>query len=291
MGRQPPAGAAGGGAGGGAVIAAAESSTHALPSAIDPLQVERWLPLLTRGRAGVFLDYDGTLTPIVDRPEQATLAPGTRDRLTRLAERCPVTIVTGRDIDVMRRFVQLDQLGYAGCHGLDIAGPEGSGLRYEAAASFLPQVDSAERALRAALEPVDGVLIERKRFSVSAHYRLAAPGDVPRIDATVREVALDHPTLRREGGKKVFELRPDVDWDKGRAVDWLIRAMGIDPPAVVYIGDDETDEYVFSRLGGSGVSIVVASSDRPTTARYRVRNPGEVTGVLDLLLEALPAAR
>ena len=269
---------------------AAPASTHALPSALDPDQVSRWLPRLTRGRAGVFLDYDGTLTPIVNRPEQAALAAGTRERLTRLSTRCPVTIVTGRDIAVMRRFVQLDQLGYAGCHGLDIDGPNGRGLRYEAAATLLPEVDAAEHALRLALDGIDGVLIERKRYSVSTHYRLAAPADVARIDASVLGVTSAHPTLRRERGKKVFELRPDIDWDKGHAVVWLIDALAIDPSAVVYIGDDETDEDAFGRLAGRGISIVVALSDRPTAARYRVRDPGEVVDVLDLLIEALPAA-
>ncbi|MYD69490.1 MAG: trehalose-phosphatase [Acidobacteria bacterium] len=291
VGRQPPASAAGGGAGGGTVIAASTASALALPLALDPQQIERWLARLTRGRVGVFLDYDGTLTPIVDRPEQATLAAGTRDRLTRLAERCPVTIVTGRDVAVMRGFVQLEQLGYAGCHGMDIDGPTGSGLRYEAAAALLPEVDSAERALRGALDGIDGVLVERKRYSVSTHYRLAAASDVARVDAAVCSVARAHSALRREGGKKVFELRPDIDWDKGRAVEWLIEALEIDPSSVVYIGDDETDEDVFRRLGGRGVSIVVAPADRPTAACYRVRDPGEVIRVLDLLIGALPRAR
>ena len=271
-------------------MTAAATTTHALRSALDPDQIGRWLPPLARGRAGVFLDYDGTLTPIVDRPEQATLAPGTRDRLARLAARCAVTIVTGRDIAVMREFVQLDQLGYAGCHGLDIDGPKGSGLRHEAAAALLTEVDAAEGALRVAVNGIDGVLIERKRYSVSTHYRLAAPGDLARVDVAVREVAHAHPVLRREGGKKVFELRPDIDWDKGRAVAWLIDALAIDRAAVVYIGDDRTDEDVFNRLAGTGVSIVVEQADRPTAARYRVHNPVEVIQVLDLLIDALPAA-
>ena len=108
----------------------ASGAAQAVPSALDPAQIPCWLAPLTRGRPGVFLDYDGTLTPIVDRPDQATLAAGTRERLARLADRCPVTIVTGRDITVMQQFVQLDQVGYAGCHGLDITGPAGSGLRH-----------------------------------------------------------------------------------------------------------------------------------------------------------------
>ncbi len=266
----------------------AATTTHALHSALDPDQIRCWLPPLARGRAGIFLDYDGTLTPIVDRPEQATLAAGTRERLAQLAARCPVTIVTGRDIAVMRRFVQLDQLGYAGCHGLEIDGPKGSGLRHEAAAALLAAVDAAEGALRVAVGGIDGVLIERKRYSVSTHYRLAAPGDVARIDAAVLEVARAYPALRRESGKKVFELRPDIVWDKGRAVAWLIDALAIDRAAVVYIGDDETDEDVFSHLAGNGVSIVVEQADRPTAARYRVDDPVEVTQVLDLLIDVLP---
>ena len=100
----------------------AARTTHALPWALHPDVRGVWLSAVTRGAAGVFLDYDGTLTPIADRPEQATLGASTRARLGRLASRCPVTIVSGRDISVVRDFVQLDEIGYAGCHGLDIEG-------------------------------------------------------------------------------------------------------------------------------------------------------------------------
>ena len=268
----------------------ASGAAQAVPSALDPAQIPRWLAPLRRGRTGVFLDYDGTLTPIVNRPEQATLADGTRERLARLADRCPVTIVTGRDITVMQQLVQLDQVGYAGCHGLDITGPAGSGLRHAAAATLLPEVDAAEADLRAAVAGIAGVLIERKRYSASTHYRLANADDLPRIDAAVQEVARAHPDLRREGGKKVFELRPDIAWDKGRAVAWLIDALSLDRSAAACIGDDETDEDLFEMLAGNGVSIVVAHDDRPTAARWRVRDPAEVVRVLDLLIEALSAA-
>ena len=271
-------------------MTSARSAARAVPSALHAEQIPRWLAPLGRGRTGVFLDYDGTLTPIVDRPERATLAEGTRERLARLTDCCPVTIVTGRDIAVMQQFVQLDQVGYAGCHGLDILGPAGSGLRHAAAATLLPEVDAAEADLRAATAGIAGVLIERKRYSVSTHYRLADADEVPRIDAAVEVVARAHRGLRREGGKKVFELRPDVDWDKGRAVAWLLDALALDRSAAVCIGDDETDEDLFAVLAGDGVSIVVARDGRPTAARWRVRDPAEVVRVLDLLIEALPPA-
>ena len=248
-----------------------------------------WLSTLRRGAAGVFLDYDGTLTPIADRPEQATLSASTRERLARLAGCRPVTIVTGRDVQVVRDFVRLDAIGYAGCHGLDIEGAVGTNLRYEAAETALPDLDKAEADLRRGLSAVAGALVERKRYSVSTHYRLVDAHRAADVDEVVAAVAERYPALRRERGKKVFELRPDVAWDKGSAVAWLVEALSLDPAAAIYIGDDETDEHAFELLGGYGVSIVVEQGDRPTWARYRVHDPGEVNQVLDLLIEDLTA--
>ena len=265
----------------------ASRTTHALPWALHPDVRPGWLAAVRGGAAGIFLDYDGTLTPIADRPEQATLSASTRARLARLAACCPVTIVTGRDVAVVRRFVRLEQIGYAGCHGLDIEGAAGSGLRYEAAETVLPMVDAAEAELRRSLSGIAGALVERKRYSVSTHYRLVDAGAARVVEEVVAAVARRHPELRRERGKKVFELRPDVAWNKGSAVAWLIEALALDPEAATYIGDDETDEHAFELLHGSGVSIVVEHDDRPTSARYRVRDPGEVAEVLDLLIGAL----
>lgn len=262
-------------------------TTHALPWALDPNQFCEWLPVTTRDSAAIFLDYDGTLTPIVDRPEQATLAVSTRARLIQLSARCSVTIVTGRDISVVRDFVQLDQLGYAGCHGLDIAGPIGSGLRHEVAVELLPVLDDAEAVLRRRLDGIAGVIVERKRYSLSTHFRLVDQCDAAQVESAVRDVAHRYPRLRREGGKKVFELRPDIEWDKGSAVEWMLEATSSQSGGVTYIGDDETDEHVFELLSNTGVPIVVAQDNRPTAARYRVRNPAEVMQVIDLILDAL----
>ena len=266
---------------------AAPRTTHALPWALDPDVRTGWLSTVAGGAAGVFLDYDGTLTPIAERPEQATLSASTRARLSRLALCCPVTIVTGRDVAVVRGFVRLDEIGYAGCHGLDIEGADGTGLRYEAAETVLPALDGAEAELRRGLSGVAGALVERKRYSVSTHYRLVDVRHAPVVDEVVAAVARSYPQLRRERGKKVFELRPNVAWDKGSAVAWLLDALSLDPGAAIYIGDDETDEHAFELFDGDGVPIVVEQGDRPTSARYRVRDPREVAEVLDLLIETL----
>ena len=264
-------------------------STLALPSALDPAHAGRWLRL-AREDGVVFLDYDGTLTPIVARPEQATLSDGMRATLARLAVRLPVAVVSGRDAAVVAGLVGIDGLAYAGSHGLDITGFGDGTPRHEAAREFVPQLDAAERELRRATAGAPGVLVERKRFSVATHVRLAAPAARAAAESVVERVGRAHPALRRERGKMVFELRPDIDWDKGRAVCWLLDALGRDRSAALFIGDDLTDETVFQALSGRGVGIVVSEAERPTAADLRLANPGEVQTLLDRLADAAEAA-
>ena len=235
----------------------------------------------------VFLDYDGTLTAIVARPELAVLSDSVRSLVQRLASSCPVTIVTGRDVDDIRQLVAIDELGYVGSHGLDIIGPPHTGLRRRVAEAFVPELDAAEFALRRRTGGIEGVLVERKRFSISTHVRQVDPRWHPRVESIVDELRRGHPTLRREGGKMLYELRPDIDWDKGAAVQWLLDAMDIDSSTTLYIGDDLTDETVFAVLGGRGTTVVVATphEDRSTAARFRLDDPVEVRTLLERLVD------
>ena len=264
-------------------------STLALPSALDPAQAARWLRLADRGGA-VFLDYDGTLAPIVDRPELATLSAGMRATVGRLAARLPVAIVSGRDVAVVAGLVGIDGVAYAGSHGLDITGFRDGEPRREVAREYVPQLDAAERELRRATAGLAGVLVERKRFSVATHVRLAAPGARDRVESIVDRVGRAHPALRRERGKMVFELRPDVDWDKGRAVCWLLDTLGRERSAALFIGDDLTDESVFRALAGRGLGIVVSETERETAADLRVAGPAEVQQLLGRLAGAAESA-
>ena len=257
--------------------------TLSVPSA---LETDDWMARFRRGAASVFMDYDGTLTPIVGRPELATLSAEVRDLLRRLVACVPVTIASGRDIAVLEALVALDGLGYVGSHGLDIAGPAASGLRKEVGREFVPELDAVEAELRRGVASIAGAVVERKRFSLSAHVRLVAPHDLSRVEALVAAQVAAHPSLRREGGKMLFELRPDVAWDKGTAVMWLLDAMELDVANTVFVGDDLTDETVFRAFGGRGTSIVVADVDRPTAASYRLRDPEEVRGLLERLIGA-----
>jgi len=235
----------------------------------------------------VFLDYDGTLTPIISQPDQAVLMDSTRAILRTLAAKMPVAILSGRELKDVRKRVDIDRIVYAGSHGFDIAGP--SGLRKEMATEFLPRLDMIEKELGNQLAGIAGARMERKRFSIAAHYRNVNESDVPEVERAVSEVAARHRELRKMDGKKVYELLPDIDWDKGKAVLWLLEALGLEGAKIrpIYIGDDRTDEDAFRALEKSGVGILVSEQPRPTAASYSLKDPTEVERFLRELVAAL----
>src|SRR5438552_7031756 len=226
-------------------------------------------------RPAVFLDYDGTLTPIVSHPEDAWLSDSMRQTLRSLAARVPVAILSGRDLDDVRGRVHVDGIVYAGSHGFDIAGA--GGLRRELGAAYLSVLDAAETELREALDEIPGAQLERKRFSVAAHYRNVNENDAFRVALAVDAVAARHRELRRIHGKKIYELLPDIDWNKGKAVSWLLETLGLEGRNAlpIYIGDDRTDEDAFRAIDQRGIGIVVAEQSQPTAARYSLRDPAE----------------
>jgi trehalose 6-phosphate phosphatase len=249
--------------------------TTAVPDALVHFaEIER---RLSGRRPAVFLDYDGTLTPIVARPELAVLSPDMRDAVRELAGRCPVAIISGRDRADVERLVGIEGLVYAGSHGFDIAGPDGLAMQYEGAAEFLPDLDRAEASLRERLDGIEGALVERKRYAIAVHYRLVAAAQLPVIEEAVDAALAAAPDrLRRTGGKMVFELRVRLPWDKGRAVVWLLDTLGLNRPEVLpfYLGDDETDEDAFGALRDrDGIGVLVAAQPQPTLARYRLADP------------------
>ena len=256
-----------------------------IPSALEHVQE------IARGgdRLAVFLDYDGTLTPIVSHPEDAWLQDSMRQTLRSLAARVPVAILSGRDLDDVRGRVLVDGVIYAGSHGFDIAGA--GGLRRELGAAYLPVLDTAEMELREALDEIPGALLERKHFSVAAHYRNVNENDAFRVALAVDAVAARHRELRRMGGKKVYELLPDIDWNKGKAVLWLSETLGLERGNAlpIYIGDDRTDEDAFRALENRGVAICVSEQPQVTAANYWLKNPEDVERFLQKITDRLHA--
>ena len=236
----------------------------------------------------VFLDYDGTLTPIVEDHTQAFLSQAMRDAVRDLAARCRVAIVSGRDLAMLRNLVQLDSVFYAGSHGFEIAGPAGSLDALEEGLEFLPEIDQVEQKLRVRLAGIEGHAVERKRFSIAVHFRRVADRDLDTLAAIVGGVLAEHPRLQRGHGKKVFELLPRIDWNKGQAVRWLLERLGVNGPRIVplYVGDDITDEHAFAALAGRGICVVVRDGGtRQTVADYALGHVGDTKRFLALLRE------
>jgi alpha,alpha-trehalase len=186
----------------------------------------------------------------------------------------------------------LSDLAYAGSHGCDIAGPPAADgaapLRLEVGEGIPEKIEQAAERLRRDLAEIEGVVIEPKRFAISIHFRLADERDLPRIERAVDGALAAVPGLRKGHGKKLFELRPDLDWDKGRALLWLLDALGLDRPDVLpfYIGDDLTDEDAFRAVAGRGIGILVAAESRETAAEYQLRDTEEVVELLERVAES-----
>ena len=226
----------------------------------------------------ILLDFDGTLAPIVPYPDDAAIPDAARELVAALAARFPVAIVSGRDrADVARR-VGIPGIWYAGSHGFEISDPQGQILTRDEAYPALAPLAEAERVLARELGDVPGVTVERKAFALALHYRRATDEVADRVIARAVAIADAEPALRVHRDQKVIELRPDVDWDKGRAIGQILSALGVsaDDTVPVYVGDGPTDEDAFRALEGGGIGVLVGAPRRPTHAALRLRDQDEV---------------
>lgn len=184
------------------------SGDAAISTIPDALQVYSQLKrLLTGRRPAVFLDFDGTLSDIVERPEAATLVDGAAEALRALAAQCPVAVISGRDLADVRNRVKVDGLWLAGSHGFELVAPDGSHHQNAAATAAIDGLAEAAAQLADALREIAGAVVEHKRFAVAVHYRNVADDSVDNLIAAVRR--LGHAAgLRVTTGRKVVELRP-----------------------------------------------------------------------------------
>jgi trehalose-phosphatase len=268
-----------------------QATTDRIPSALASFeQVRREID---GKQVALFLDYDGTLTPIVERPEQAILRDDMRARVRGVAASCAAAVLSGRDLRDVKRLVAVDGIGYAGSHGFEIEGPHGEYFVLPELAEYLPLLDDLEAGLRARLQELDGVEVERKRLSLAVHVRRAGEEATEDANVAVAEEIARRPQLRLTRGKKVFDFQPDIDWHKGKALRHLLNSFGLAGPGVVpiYVGDDLTDEDAFRAIAKDGIGIVVRDQPRPTWARYALENPEETGCFLDALADVLETRR
>ena len=150
---------------------------------------------------------------------------------------------------------------------------------------FLPVLDHAQQRFEDAVAGVPGAWVERKRFAIAVHYRQTPPERQGAVQEAVSDIAAEFPRLRVSSGKMIFELRPDIDWDKGKALLWLLEQIRPDRARVLpmYLGDDTTDEDAFRAISGLGIGVVVGTGPRPSAADYTVPDVGAVQELLSRL--------
>ncbi|MFA4991695.1 MAG: trehalose-phosphatase [Candidatus Omnitrophota bacterium] len=240
----------------------------------------------------LFLDYDGTLTPIVRDPDRAVMPGRTRETLRRLSENpdCRIAVISGRALKDVRHRVGLGGVIYAGNHGLEMEGPRIK-FRAPVTLSYKAALKEIKRALSKKFSRVKGVFVEDKGLTLTLHYRSADKKVIPAVKTIFRETVMSYLVgggIRIGVGKMSFEVRPSLEWDKGKMVLWLLARrkfmLGTRPFIAFYIGDDTTDEDAFRALRNRGVGVFVGGP-KASLARYRLNNSAEAAGFLRQVLK------
>jgi|UniRef100_A0A2N9HYV2 trehalose 6-phosphate phosphatase len=259
-------------------------------------------------RIALFLDYDGTLSPIVDNPDCAFMSDPMRAAVKKVAKYFPTAIISGRSRDKVYQFVRLAELYFAGSHGMDIMGPVRQSISgdhpnciksmdeqekevnlFQPASEFLPMIDEVFRSLVEGTKDVIGAKVENNKFCVSVHYRNVEEKNWTVVAQCVHDVLKNYSRLRLTHGRKVLEVRPVINWDKGKAVTFLLESLGLnncDDVLPIYVGDDRTDEDAFKVLkeGNRGYGILVSSAPKESKAAYSLKDPSEVMAFLESLV-------
>ncbi|WCJ36489.1 Haloacid dehalogenase-like hydrolase (HAD) superfamily protein [Euphorbia peplus] len=259
-------------------------------------------------RIALFLDYDGTLSPIVDNPDCAFMSSAMRNVVKKVSKCFPTAIISGRSCDKVYEFVGLNELYYAGSHGMDIIGPvresvsddnpncvrssdkQGKEVKlFQPASEFLPMIQEVYHSLIESTKNIKGANIENNKFCVSVHYRNVDEKNWTTVAQCVHDIIKNYPRLRLTHGRKVLEIRPVINWDKGKAVTFLLESLGLsncEDVLPIYVGDDRTDEDAFKvlRERNCGYGILVSSAPKDSSAFYSVRDPSEVMEFLKSLV-------
>jgi len=256
-----------------------------------------WDSILRRiGKSNVFifLDFDGTLAPIASAPEKAVLPVAVR-KLLRKASKNPrirLAIISGRQLEDIKNKIRIKNIIYSGNHGLQLEGPK---IKFN---PFVPSryqrlLGKIKCDLRKKTAPIKGVYIEDKGPVLSLHYRLVDKNEIPVVKTIFLETVITHSVARRiktTQGKMVFEVRPPLEWDKGKIVSWLLarRIFAVEPAKVIalYIGDDTTDEDAFRQIRNKGLAVVVGRP-RKSLAQYYVKDHNDVRKFLERIVKQL----
>ncbi|CAH8351967.1 unnamed protein product [Eruca vesicaria subsp. sativa] len=243
----------------------------------------------------MFLDYDGTLSPITEDHDNAYITNEMREVVKEVALYFKTAIISGRSTNKVQSFVKLTGIYYAGSHGMDIKGPtkidqSDQEVMFQPAIDYLPMIDEVVGILKEKTRSIPGATVEHNKFCLTVHFRRVNEKRWPALAEQVKSVLTDYPKLRLTEGRKVLELRPSIKWDKGKALEFLLHSFGItesDDVLPVYIGDDRTDEDAFKvlRERGQGFGIIVSETPKETNASYSLQDPSQVREFIKRLVK------
>lgn len=236
-------------------------------------------------RLVLLIDYDGTLASVTDQSEPGVPDDEARANLERLAGAHPLYVFSAREPDELRRRLPIEGAHYVGGLGYDLMDAL-PGVDREALDEAVIELETAANELEHWLDYIEGVVIERRRFSFALHYKMVDKEDLQQINAAASDVLERYASLAWRKGRKVIEFVPDMPWDKGLSVQALLarlEASGGGDPYAVFIGDAPDDEDVFRSLDPArSLSVLVADHDRESAAQYRLpgREAAELLGML-----------
>lgn len=237
----------------------------------------------------LLMDYDGTLTPIVERPELAELSPEVRGSLQQLARNARLTlgVISGRIMEDLRERVGVSGIVYAANHGLEVEGP-GINFVHPMAKKSEPLLDSLYQDIRKAIADIEGARIDNKGLTLSLHYRLVDEARLGELNASFFEIVkapLLSGEIRITPSKKAYDIRPGVDWGKGEAIELIAQKVRRDgEPLIIFLGDDVTDYDGFRVVNSrGGISIYVGEDIAEPGAQYLLPSPKETHQLLKLL--------
>lgn len=240
-----------------------------------------------------FLDYDGTLTPIVARPGMARLSPEHREVLLELSKQRNVRIgvISGRTLEDIKKCVGIPGIVYAGNHGLELERAKTKRV-HPAAIAFRHVIRTLMPRLELAYAFLPEILVENKTFSLSVHFRQLPEDKIEFAKMLLLKETgdlLSKSKVVLAEGKKVWEIRPPTEWNKGRTVLWLLGNLsGHRQKAAmpVYIGDDVTDEDAFKAIGNHGITIRVTDApSEPSKSQYCLRSPDQVYDFFEKIIK------
>lgn len=263
------------------------ASSRASLSPLSGPEFESWLgAYLNRPRLALFLDYDGTLTPLCDHPADAVLSDGMRSALQSCVDRpdTDVAIVSGRALADVQQVLDCPGLTYAGNHGLEIAGSGIPDFRHEDLVHYQARIEELVKKLEEVA--IEGAWTEAKGPTLTYHYRGVAPDRQARLAERARAV-ITAAGFQARDARRAIEGRPPIGWDKGRAVLHILRTRygpsWSDEVRVIYVGDDHTDEDAFRFLAGLAMTFRVGAADALTAATRRLPNVDAVRALLEWL--------